>query len=596
MKTSMAQAHCSDDAGSRTATKAGRPRQAGPRGAALMTALLGLVNLLSVTTPALHDRVAVLQHWLPLEVRFGSHLAAALSGFALLVLAGGLARRKRSAWLLTVGVLAVSAASHLLKALDYEEALLSAGVAAWLIHLRPQFQARSDRPTVGHALKVLVGALVFSLAYGLMGLCLLDRHFRNESGLWQAASQVFAMFFQFDASPVVPVTAFGRYFADSIYAVAAGTMGYGLLALARPVLVRAPAGPADRARARVIVEAHGRSALAWFALGDDKSYHFSPGGSVIAYAVSNGVCVALGDVIGPPQDETAAVTDFCAFCARNDWRPAFLCAEPAHLDAYRTVGLDALCLGHEAVVPLAGWSLAGGRYKDIRGRVARLGRLGHVSRLHEPPLAPPLVAELRAVSDEWLTGVSGGEMGFFVGAFEESVIRDCPVMAIHGPDGAVVAFANLYPEFQRNEATVDLTRRRLVTENGVMEMLYVSLFEWAREQGYDSFNMGVCPLAGLGQGPADPVTERALAYMFERSQGFYNFQGAYRFKAKFHPTWSPSYLIHPGPASLPAVTAAVVRLHTGEGLIRSCLRAWPTGPARSTDLHPPPADAAPSRA
>lgn len=560
-----------------------------------MTALLGLVNLLSVTTPALHDRVAVLQHWLPLEVRFGSHLAAALSGFALLVLAGGLARRKRSAWLLTVGVLSVSAASHLLKALDYEEALLSAGAAAWLIHLRPHFHARSDRPTVGHALRVLAGALLFSLAYGLLGLCLLDRHFRNESGLWQAAGQVLAMFFQFDAPSVVPVTAFGRYFADSIYAVAAGTLGYGLLALARPVLVRAPAPAADRARARAIVEAHGRSALAWFALSDDKSYFFSPGGSVIAYGVSKGVCVALGDAIGPPHDETAAVTDFCALCARNDWRPAFLCAEPDHLDVYRAAGLEALCLGHEAAVPLADWSLAGGRYKDVRGRVARLGRLGHVARMHEPPLAAPLVAELRAVSDEWLTGASGGEMGFFVGSFEEGAIRDCPVMAIHGPDGAVVAFANLYPEFQRNEATVDLTRRRLATENGVMEMLYVSLFAWARERGYDSFNLGVCPLAGLGRGPDDPVAERALGYMFERSQGFYNFQGAYRFKAKFHPAWTPSYLVHPGPPSLPGVAAAVVRLHTGESLLRSCLRAWPAGNWRPAARHRTPVGAAPSQ-
>ena len=54
-------------------------------GFALLTALMGVVNLLSVTTPALRERVALLRDFLPLEVRDGSHLAATLCGFFLLV-------------------------------------------------------------------------------------------------------------------------------------------------------------------------------------------------------------------------------------------------------------------------------------------------------------------------------------------------------------------------------------------------------------------------------------------------------------------------------------------------------------------------------
>lgn len=541
---------------------------------------MGLVNVFSVTTPALHDRLTLLRAWLPLEVRFGSHLAATLSGFALILLAASLWRRKRTAWSLTIVLLIVSAFGHLFKGLDYEEAGLAVGLALWLLRLRGAFQARSDRPSVRHALCVLAVALVFTLTYGVLGLAFLDHHFSVNFDLAQAARQVALMFTLFDAPGVVPTTPFGSYFVDSIYVVAAVTMGYALLRLMTPVLVRAPASPAERVRAREIVEAHGKTSLAWFALADDKSYFFSPGGSIVAFVVRRGVCLALGDVIGPPEDVSDALAGFCEFCARNDWRPALVATEPDALPQYRAAGFDALCIGHEAIIPLADFSLAGGHNKDVRGRVTRLRRLGYSAHLHAPPLTDMFLEELRTVSDAWLDMVGGMEQSFSMGAFEEDLLRHCPVMALHGPDGAVCAFANLYPEFRRNEATVDLMRRQ-VGENGVMEMLVVSLLEWARDTGYDSFNLGLSLLGGIGGQRSDPATERALHRLFERSPQFYNFKGLHGFKAKFHPQWSPRYLIHPGAASLPTITLAFIQANAGDDAVWRTIGWRRAGPPTS---------------
>jgi uncharacterized protein (TIRG00374 family) len=88
--------------------------------AAILTGLMGIVNVLSAVTPSFVKRVAVLEQFLPLAVRHSSHLAAALAGFALLLLARGLWRRKRIAWLATLIVLVISAISHMIKGLDYE--------------------------------------------------------------------------------------------------------------------------------------------------------------------------------------------------------------------------------------------------------------------------------------------------------------------------------------------------------------------------------------------------------------------------------------------------------------------------------------------
>ena len=160
------------------------------RGVALLTALMGLVNVLSAATPGLHDRLALLRQVLPLEVRYGSHLAAVLSGFGLLLLAQHLWRRKQAAWSLTIVALIVSAFSHVLKGLDFEEAGLALALAAWVARLRSAFHARSDRPSVRHGLWVLLAAFCFTFAYGVAGLALLDHHFRVDFYPWDAARQV----------------------------------------------------------------------------------------------------------------------------------------------------------------------------------------------------------------------------------------------------------------------------------------------------------------------------------------------------------------------------------------------------------------------
>ena len=238
----------------------------GVRFAAILVAVMGVVNVLSALTPSLMDRLAVLRQYLPLEVRHGGHLTAALAGFALLILAHGLSRRKRVAWVLTLIVLGISAISHLIKGLDYEEALLAGGLAALLWWMRDRFHARSDLPSIHQGLRVLAAALLFTLAYGVIGLFLLDHHYSINFGFWAALRQTVVMFTQFYDPGLVPLTRFGRFFADSIYIVGAVTFGYAGFMLLRPVFVRKPATKEEYDRARVIIEKFGRSALARFLL------------------------------------------------------------------------------------------------------------------------------------------------------------------------------------------------------------------------------------------------------------------------------------------------------------------------------------------
>ncbi|MEZ4656196.1 MAG: phosphatidylglycerol lysyltransferase domain-containing protein [Caldilineaceae bacterium] len=540
--------------------------------AASATAIMGVINVLSGATPGLAARVRLIAAISPLEVRRGGHLTAVLAGFALLLLARGLWRRKVAAWWLTLLVLSLSAVVHLVKGLDYEEATLALILAGALWLQRSHFHALSDPPAFRQGLGVLGAAVLFTLAYGVTGFFLLDRHFHVNYSFDAAVQQTLIMFTEFYDPGLQPLTGFGRYFAWSIYATGALTIGYALLMLLRPVLMRRPASHVERQRATQIVETHGHSSLARFTLFADKNYFFSAGGSVIAYTVKGRVALALGDPIGPCEDVLAAIGEFQQLCVRNDWRPAFYQTLPETLTIYSQAGLQMLCIGHEGIVDLATFTISGRDNKNLRAMTNRFTREGYTAVVHDPPLAPALLAELRAVSDAWLTTMHGSEQRFSLGWFEDDYVRNSRVMAIHTPDGAISAFVNFVPEYQRNELGLDLMRRRTEAATGTMEFLFVAFLQWAGAQGYDTFNLGLSALSGVGEEVDDPAIEQMLHYVYEHLNQFYNFKGLHGFKAKFRPTWSPRYLIYPNAAALPAVLAALVQASAGDDLLFSYWR------------------------
>ncbi len=157
---------------------------------AVLTAAMGVINVLSAVTPSMRDRLWLLERYSPFSVSTGGHLTSALAGFALLLLSVSLWRRKQLGWILTFAILLLSIPTHLLKGLDYEEATLAALLAGLLFYLRPYFHARSDTPSIKQGLQILFAAFVFTIVYGVLGFYLLDRHFKISFGLWTAIRQM----------------------------------------------------------------------------------------------------------------------------------------------------------------------------------------------------------------------------------------------------------------------------------------------------------------------------------------------------------------------------------------------------------------------
>ncbi len=311
-----------------------------------LTALAGIVNLLSAVTPALPDRLVWLETFLPFELRASGRLFSAVTGFMFLSLAGNLLRRKRLAWLLMVVLLSVFIVGHLVKGLDFEEALLSSVLLIQLLRMRAVFTAQSDRPSIAQGIRVLMSSLLFTLAYGTAGFFFLDRQYAQTFNLGESLLQTLALFFTDNNGGLQPTTKLGRFFISSVYIIGALMLLYSLWLLLRPVLFRETASATERQQAGAIVAHHGRSSLARFALLSDKSHYFSPSGqSVIAYVPKGRGAISLGDPIGPMADRREVIAGFQQLCDRNDWYPAFYQTLPDELAPFQAQGFPTAKIG-----------------------------------------------------------------------------------------------------------------------------------------------------------------------------------------------------------------------------------------------------------
>jgi phosphatidylglycerol lysyltransferase len=145
-------------------------------------------------------------------------------------------------------------------------------------------------------------------------------------------------------------------------------------------------------------------------------------------------------------------------------------------------------------------------------------------------------------------------------------------MVIHDPQGTPTAFANLVPEYKKNEVTIDLMRRYPKVEHGTMEFLFASMLQWAKDNGYETFSLGLSAIIGVGEKPEDPQLEQTLHTLAETLSRYYNFRGLHDFKEKFHPRWEPRYMVYPGTASLPLMISTLLRVHSGDAFLWKYLR------------------------
>jgi lysyl-tRNA synthetase class 2 len=490
---------------------------------ALGAALVGVIGIVSALTPEMADRIKIVGGVLPPDWPEAARVLTVVFGIGLIWLSRSLAKRRRRAWQLAVAVVVASAAAHLAKGLDFEEATISLVLLAALVRFRGRFDVPGDpasvRPLLG------LGAALAGVAAVVGGAELRGVDFSPRTG-------------------------------DALLGLGVVLASLALYFWLRPFGHAVAQTVGERRMARQLVDSYGSDSLSFFALRRDKSYLFSPSGrAFLAYRVVAGTALVSGDPVGDEAEIDDLLLELRRIARASGWRYAVVGASEAHLERYRALGLKPVPIGDEAVLYPHEFSLEGRAIRKVRQSVTRLGKAGYSFRVvAADEVEPALEADLQEVSNAWRGGEP--ERGFSM-AIDDLHVPGTVLALAEDADGQVGGFLHLAPSPAGGGWSLSAMRRRPDAPNGLTEFLVVEALAWARDTGASELSLNFCALTDfLSPERVKTPMRRAVRWGLLRADNVFQLERLYSFNRKFFPEWRPRYICVERLTDLPAVGLA----------------------------------------
>ena len=516
-----------------------------PMAAALIAFLSGVVLLFSVALAPEIERLQSIREWLPLFVVEGSHLTGSIIGVALLLVARGLLRRLRAAWLLTEILLLAGAAASLLKGLDWDEASVLVAMALILFVFRAAFY----RGGPVSALRVSPGWLAMALSACIAAAWLGFFNYRHV----EYSQELWWQFAWYGSAP--------RFLRATVVVAAILVWAAVDLFMRRAFEAKFVPDPVtDEIRALAAASPLTQTSVAL--LGDKKFLLSAERRSFLMYGRTGRSFVTMGDPVGAEADAPELIWALRELADRAGGSAVYYGVGQSFLPVYIDMGLSILKIGEIARVALPTFTLEGAKRGDFRRAAKRLEREGMHFAVIPKAEVPQHLQALRRVSDAWLTTKAGHEKAFSLGHFAEAYMAefDCAVLR-DGDD--IVAFANIWRSADKNEMSVDLMRHLPHRANYLMDALFARLLLYAKDAGYSWFSLGAAPLAGLADHPLASNWSRIGSMLYHHAEDFYGFEGLKAFKQKFDPVWTPQYLACSGGLGIATALIDVTALISG---------------------------------
>ncbi|WP_298741641.1 phosphatidylglycerol lysyltransferase domain-containing protein [uncultured Chitinophaga sp.] len=505
--------------------------------------LLGMVNIFSVLTPPLADRLHLLHAYIPGESIHASNLFVIFLGLILLVTATFLFRGLRGAWVVALIVSLLSVIGHLSKALDYEEASLALITAVILLITARQYRVRSNPQLVNIGVMTALTTFFVVLIFGATGFYFLKaRHFGIDFTWQHSLRAAFHGFLLLNEEDLHPVTRFGREFLSAIHVLGLGAWAFLFYTIIRPYLNIQQSNTALE-KARFYLSQYGDSAMDYFKVGEDKLLYVSDvHEGFIAYRVANGFAVVLEEPVCGEEDKLLLLQEFEMQCRKMGLKPAFYRVDQDSVYYFNRLKKKKLLIGQEAILDINTFTLSGKDKKSLRNALNSLNAKGYTTAIHRGPLPAALVAELKIVSDEWLQQYEVKEMTFSQGLFDAAVIQGQDVITVRNSDQQVVAFLNIIPDYAPGECTYDLIRKRTDAPGGCMDALIIALIQDAQQRNMQFLNLGMVPMSGIVH-PSN-TAEQVVKFAYEKIRAFRHYHGLREFKEKYATMWTNKYLVY----------------------------------------------------
>jgi phosphatidylglycerol lysyltransferase len=515
---------------------------------ALATAAAGVMLLFSSAAPSDPERFLWLARYTPIVLIEISHFLSSLIGLALVLLAFGLSRRVDAAWAASVLLLPVAAVLALTKGFDWEESTVLMAVLFGLLPFHEAFPRAARLTRMEITPGWMLSALAAVVGAGIAGYWTFhNADYANETWVQALAEQA------------------PRAIRSSV-AAAVLLLGIGIWRLlATPATPRVVGeDDPDFLRVRsILAAADVAEPGSNLALLGDKRFLFSTSGqSFLMFGVRGRSWVSMGPPVGRRDERTELFWRFRELADAHAARPGFYALGPDDLPDLVDLGFSIQKIGETATVPIDSFSLEGRRRGNLRRSWRKAGECGASFEVIAAHAAAPLMCQLKQVSDDWLGRHAGAEKSFSMGGFEPAYAAEFPIAVVKVED-QIVAFATLWTTAGRTAFSIDLMRYSDAAPKDVMDFLFVELLQWGGEQGYEAFDFGMAPLAGLEDRPLAPIMSRVGRLLFERGEEIYNFRGVRRFKDKYDPVWQPRYIAAARKWAIPILLADVGLLSSG---------------------------------
>ncbi|MES2239345.1 MAG: phosphatidylglycerol lysyltransferase domain-containing protein [Bacteroidota bacterium] len=506
---------------------------------------LGLINIISVLTPAISERLIILENFIPISAIKVSNYFVIAAGFFMLVNAAFMLKGLRAAWWFAIVLSGISVIGHFTKAIDYEEALIALIVMISLIATQKEYYIKSNSHLQSVGLRTALVSIVAVLIYGTIGFYFLDKkHFNIDFHLTQALQYALENYFLIANSDLVPMDTFAGHFLLSINICGFLSLSFLLFTLVRPYTVKKKVIEDDFAAAKELLHQYGNSALDYFKLYNDKIIFIAKSQKAfVAYRVSGNFAVVLEKPIAASINEMQeCISEFDAYCYDNGLRSIYYRVSENDLDSFSFLKKKSLFIGQEGVVNLSIFTLEGGAKKSLRNAISKIKEKDYRAIIHTAPIKDGLLQKLKSVSDEWLMDSKRNEIVFSQGVFDWEELKKQTIITIENTEEKVVAFLNIIPDYAKGEGTYDLIRKTNDAPSGVIDFILVELFTYLKSEGYTSVNLGLVGMSGIEE--ANTFSEKSMKFAYEKIKSFSHYKGLRDFKDKFSPVWHNKYLIY----------------------------------------------------
>jgi phosphatidylglycerol lysyltransferase len=530
---------------------------------AFLIMALGIVNIVSVLTPAIKERVAYLLNFLPVDALAISDMAVFAFGILMLSTAAFMLKGLRQAWWIALILSILSFIGHLTKAIDYEEALLAVAVIAALLYSRKEYYIKGN-PRFQFVGMLTAGASILAvIVYGAVGFYLLDKkHFGINFDLGHSILYSIQNFFLVGSNALVPQDRFARTFLVSINVSGALSIAFLVYTFIKPYVIKMADMPETWQKANETVLRHGTSALDYFKTYNDKML-FMPDDTdaLISYKVAGNFAVVLESPVAIDHEQKKnCIAAFDNYCYNNGLKAIYYRTPENELAIFKSLKKKVLFVGQEGIVDLDVFNLEGSKRRSLRNSVYKVVDKGYKATIHQPPIKDGLLQKLQAVSNEWLKSNKRDEIVFSQGMFVWDELKQQTILTVENNEEKVVGFVNIVPDHCPNEATYDLMRKTTDAPGGVMDFMLIELFKHIKANGILHVNIGFAPLSGI-ESPQN-LTEKSMRFAYNKIQALSHYKGMREYKEKFATIWQNKYLVYDNDFDLlqiPGILSKVIK-------------------------------------